>query len=93
MSVRRGDWKLLLTPSRDRVELYDLPRDPTELTNLAAGHSDVMDELAREVLGWHSTLPAGPVWVSWIRSTYKDFQRAGSEIVGKRVIEVWFHSS
>ena len=61
LAIREGDWKLLMNPDRSRVELYDIPRDPMELQNLAAQHPDVVERLATRALEWSATLPAGPV--------------------------------
>lgn len=61
LSIRDGDWKLLLNPDRGRVELYDIPRDPTELLNLAKENSVVVERLAARVLAWQKELPAGPL--------------------------------
>jgi len=60
LAIREGRWKLLLNPNRSRVELYDIPKDPTELNNLADRHADVVERLARKVLAWQKTLPKGP---------------------------------
>jgi N-acetylgalactosamine-6-sulfatase len=60
LAVRDGDWKLYLNPDRSRIELYDVPRDPTQLTNLAEKHSDVVERLAGLALAWAQTLPPGP---------------------------------
>lgn len=60
LAMREGDWKLLFNPNRDRVELYDIPRDPMELDNVAAEHPDVVDRMAEHALAWQTSLPAGP---------------------------------
>ena len=46
---------------RSRIELYDIPNDPTELNNLAARHPAVVEKLSARLLQWRSTLPDGPV--------------------------------
>jgi N-acetylgalactosamine-6-sulfatase len=61
LAVRNGDWKLLLNPDRSRVELYDIPRDPSELNNQADRKPEVLARLARLSLDWQKTLPPGPV--------------------------------
>jgi len=61
LAIREGDWKLLLNPDRSRVELYDIPRDPTELANAAQEHTGVVDRLAAKALAWQATLPKGPI--------------------------------
>lgn len=61
LAIRDGKWKLLMNPDRSRVELYDIPADPTELDNVAVQHPDVVERLSQTVLKWQNTLPAGPV--------------------------------
>jgi len=61
LAIRDGDWKLLMNPNRDRVELYDIPRDPMELNNRTENHPGVVEDLAEKVLQWQATLPPGPV--------------------------------
>jgi len=61
LAIREGKWKLLMNPDRSRVELYDIPKDPTELDNLADQHPDVVKTLSEALLKWQATLPPGPV--------------------------------
>jgi N-acetylgalactosamine-6-sulfatase len=61
LAIRDGRWKLLMNPDRSRVELYDIPGDPTELDSVADRHPDVVERLSAQVLAWRKTLPAGPV--------------------------------
>lgn len=61
LSIRDGDWKLLMNPDRSRVELYNIPADPMEMNNLAAAHPDLAGKLAARALAWQKTLPPGPV--------------------------------
>jgi arylsulfatase A-like enzyme len=60
LAVRDGDYKLLMNADRSRTELYDIPRDPTQLTNIAEQHSDVVARLSAKLLAWNKTLPEGP---------------------------------
>ncbi len=60
LAVRDGDWKLVMTDDRSRVELYDIPKDRFERNNLAARHPEIVERLADKVLLWKSTLPAEP---------------------------------
>ncbi|OHB78113.1 MAG: hypothetical protein A2Z25_11580 [Planctomycetes bacterium RBG_16_55_9] len=53
-----------MNPDRTRIELYDIPNDPTELDNVAAQHSDVVRRLSAKLLHWQGTLPPGPVEAS-----------------------------
>jgi N-acetylgalactosamine-6-sulfatase len=61
LSMRDGDWKLLMNPDRSRVELYRIPDDPTETMNLAAAEPARVKAMAEKVLAWQKTLPPGPV--------------------------------
>jgi arylsulfatase A-like enzyme len=62
LAIREGDFKLYLNPDGSRVELYDLPRDPTQLENLADKdeHKLRLEKLSQQVLAWQKTLPPGP---------------------------------
>ncbi len=61
LAIRDGTWKLLMNPDRSRIELYDIPKDPTELDNVAAQNADVVARLSQKLLQWQGTLPPGPV--------------------------------
>ena len=61
LAIREGKWKLLMNPDRSRIELYDIPNDPREMTNLAGGNPDIVKKLSKKVLAWQKTLPPGPV--------------------------------
>jgi N-acetylgalactosamine-6-sulfatase len=61
LAIRDGKWKLLMNPDRSRVELYDIPNDPSELNNRAKRHPDVVTRLSKRVLAWQATLPEGPL--------------------------------
>lgn len=61
LAIREGDWKLLMNPDRSRVELYDIPRDPMQMNNLAEKNKDIVDRLAAKVLAWQKALPEGPI--------------------------------
>ena len=61
LAIRDGKWKLLMNPDRSRIELYDIPEDPTELDNLAAQHPEVVKKLSQKLLKWQASLPPGPI--------------------------------
>ena len=61
LSIRDGDWKLLMNPDRNRMELFNVPSDPMELNNLVNNHSGIVDNLAQRVAAWAETLPVGPM--------------------------------
>jgi N-acetylgalactosamine-6-sulfatase len=60
LAIRAGDFKLLMNPDKSRVELYDIPRDPTQLANVAEKHPEVVERLTAKLLAWHTGLPEGP---------------------------------
>jgi arylsulfatase A-like enzyme len=70
LAIRDGDWKLLLNPDRSRTELYDLPRDPMQVDNLAGQNPEVVARLAERVLAWQRELPPGPVDATAGRNDY-----------------------
>ncbi len=57
LSMREGDWKLLLMEDGGRAQLYDLAKDPGETQNLAAQHPAVVERLKEELLDWRKSLP------------------------------------
>lgn len=59
LAIRDGDWKLLMNPDRSRVELYDIPNDPSELDNMAAERPQVVKTLSKSLLDWFESLPEG----------------------------------
>jgi N-acetylgalactosamine-6-sulfatase len=61
LAIREENWKLLMNPDGSRIELYDIPKDPTELNNVAGGNPEAVRRLSEQVLAWQKTLPPGPV--------------------------------
>jgi len=61
LAIREGKWKLLLNPDGSRIELFDIPSDPTELNNVAGSHPDLVKRMSGTVLAWQKTLPDGPM--------------------------------
>ncbi len=70
LAIRDGRWKLLMNPDGSRAELYDIPADPSELSNVAEKHPDVVARLARVAIEWQETLPEGPVEPSAGKNDY-----------------------
>ena len=70
LAIRDGGWKLLMNPDRSRIELYDIPNDPTELHNLASAQPGVVERLSKKLLNWRATLPEGPVHPAAGSNTY-----------------------
>ena len=61
MAIRDGDWKLLMNPDGSRIELYDIPADPTELNNVAEDHPAMVELLSKKLMQWHHELPRAPI--------------------------------
>jgi arylsulfatase A-like enzyme len=61
LSMRDGDWKLLMNPDRSRVELYNIPADPAEMNNQATAQPGIVKKMSAQALAWQKTLPPGPV--------------------------------
>ena len=61
LATRSGRWKLLMNPDRSRIELYDIPSDPSEMNDLASRKPKIVRRLSRQLLAWHKALPPGPV--------------------------------
>ena len=60
LAVRDGDWKLLMTYDRKRVELYNVADDRAEASDVAAAHPDVVARLSALATQWKASLPKAP---------------------------------
>jgi hypothetical protein len=63
--IRFRNWKLILEEETRHIRLYDLERDPSEQTNLAAVHPQIVTGLRRRFFEWReipspSTIAAKP---------------------------------
>jgi len=61
LALRDKEWKFLMNPSMNRVELYNVAEDPGEVDNLAKENPALTEEFTKYLLDWHETLPEGPV--------------------------------
>src|SRR5439155_9061890 len=52
LSMREGEWKLLIDVDGSHPQLYDLATDAGETTNAAADHPDVAKRLTRQLMDW-----------------------------------------
>jgi arylsulfatase A-like enzyme len=52
--VRNQRWKLILTPGRDPLELYDVETDPRETTNLIDAQPEIAERLGEALRAWMS---------------------------------------
>lgn len=68
-AIREGRWKLLLGKDRRRLELYDIPADRAETSNLAGEHPEVVAKLRDKLEAWLAELPdkADPECLSKLR--------------------------
>jgi len=58
---REGDWKLILDTKQEPVELFDLARDPLELTNRLASEKDRAAAMTAAFRAHHSAVLADPL--------------------------------
>lgn len=57
VAIREGDYKLLVNTDGSNPELYHLPSDEGETTNLAGKYPKLTRQLTKKVLKWYSTMP------------------------------------
>jgi arylsulfatase A-like enzyme len=57
LGMRDGNWALLMTQDRKRVELFDLAADRSQSANLADDHSQRVAEMIDAVTAWKRSLP------------------------------------
>jgi N-acetylgalactosamine-6-sulfatase len=60
LAIRDGDWKLFLDHKGGSAQLYHIPNDPGENTDLAAKEPDLVKSLSEKALSWVKTLPPSP---------------------------------
>lgn len=57
LAVRDGDWKLFVDHKGGNAQLYHIPNDPGEHTDLASKEPEVVKSLTGKALAWVKTLP------------------------------------
>lgn len=57
-SIRDGDWKLIKFYDQEKVELYNLKKDPSEKIDLAKQNSAKSKELENKLLAWQKQMNA-----------------------------------
>jgi len=57
LAVREGKWKYLVNYDGSTPQLYDLEADPSESTNVATEHPDVVKRLHDAVTVWNEGMP------------------------------------
>ncbi len=55
-AMRQGDYKLVKTHYDDNYQLYNLRKDPIEMTNLASAMPDLVTQMATEYMKWDSEM-------------------------------------
>jgi uncharacterized sulfatase len=61
LSVRDGNYKLLLMEDGNDAQLYDLASDPSETHNFAKEKPEIVARLSKELLDWRKSLPIEPL--------------------------------
>lgn len=57
LAVREGDWKLLMTPNGQQIELYNMAKDPFETTDVSKQQRQEVEQLSRKLATWRSKFP------------------------------------
>ncbi len=57
LAMLDGDWKLLINPDGSRKELYNLKENPCEVDNLANEYPVIAEQMSKQLLDWHLSLP------------------------------------
>lgn len=60
-AARMGDWKAVRLGTREPIQLYDLPRDPSETTDVAASHPDVVARFDKFLKEARTDTPVWPI--------------------------------
>jgi arylsulfatase A len=55
-AIREGQWKLIEHFEDNSVELYDLSKDPSEKSNVAAEHKTVVESLTKKLHAWRKSV-------------------------------------
>ncbi|MEM6885282.1 MAG: sulfatase-like hydrolase/transferase [Verrucomicrobiota bacterium] len=66
LAVREGDWKLFMNPDGTKVELYHIPDDPQELSNVADKYHERVETMKATLLQWKGSLPTAPAVSSYV---------------------------
>ncbi|MBM84319.1 MAG: hypothetical protein CMJ78_27500, partial [Planctomycetaceae bacterium] len=72
-AIRSGDWKLIEYFDSDKVELFNVARDTSEMNNVAANHADVANKLKAKLTAWRNKVSAripAPPLLTETRSLY-----------------------
>lgn len=77
LAVREGDWKLFTRHDGTHAQLYNIPQDIGEATDVAARHPDVVQALTARALAWQKTLPPSPAR-DQVMATGKPQDRGGA---------------
>ena len=56
-AIRSGDWKLLSRGDGTQAELYNLARDPAEVSNVASENEAIAKSLTEKLVRWRQSLP------------------------------------
>jgi len=57
LAIRSGEWKLLMNSDGTDVQLYNIPKDKNEATDVAATQPEVVKELKDKLNKWWASLP------------------------------------
>ena len=80
-AVREGKWKLIRVEDKPPM-LFDLDADPSETTNIAESHPDVVDRLSASIVEWEAG-HAEPRWTHGDRYRENQVLKHRMEVQGR----------
>ena len=82
LAIREGPWKLFTDHQGRHPQLYHIPDDPGEHTDLAAQKPDLVRDLTAKALAWVTTLPPSPARDT-VRQTGQPVERSQAKGKGQ----------
>ena len=84
-AMRMGDWKLWRKD--DTTVLFDIAKDPAELTSLAYLQPERVIEMGKQLDAWVATLPAqGAIQLGWTRQEHDQLAGWARRLTSSRTL-------
>jgi len=83
LAIRDGAWKFFANHDGSKGQLYNIPADPSETTDVAAQNPDVVRDLSAKLMAWQKALPASKARELAASGTLDSFKRRPPPKAGK----------